>query len=286
MPRVRIENGLNVHYSRAGEGPDLVLIHGIIAHLGNWHYKVVPMLWDSFNVLTYDLRGHGDTEFTETGYTARELAGDLKGLLDALGIERTYVVGHSLGADVALYFAYLYPERVREAVLIEPTVPAMVRILTRQDFKYSHWLADALEKIGVPIPEERRLDGGYMLRKFIDMPVYWGPMKGMPKSEKMKQWMTDLFLTTSLAKDVLDVGELTLENIPRIRTRIHLIHDRDSILWRRSYDFLRKNLPNATTQVIRTGTGDLSHLAPLNAPEVIAESILKALPARERVGVR
>src|SRR5262245_30614797 len=152
MPQVQLASGLNVHYERVGTGPDLIMVHGVVGHIGIWHFKIVPMLWDRFHILTYDLRGHGSTEMTETGYTPTQLAGDLVQLMDALQIERADIVGHSFGADIVLYFAYLYPERVRRAVLIEPLVPATFKLPTREDFEGLEWLAGTLEKVGVNIP--------------------------------------------------------------------------------------------------------------------------------------
>src|SRR5205085_11585007 len=139
----------------------------------------------------------GYTTRTEVGYTPTQLATDLKELLDALDIERVDVLGHSFGADIALYFAYLYPERVRTTILVEPFIPAIGQILTRRDFRHADWAARILIKLGVPIPKEKRLDAEFLLRKAIEMPNKWGPLKDVPKTEAAKQSITDLFLTTS-----------------------------------------------------------------------------------------
>jgi pimeloyl-ACP methyl ester carboxylesterase len=283
MPLVRLASGLNVHYTQVGTGPDLVLIHGLSGHQGNWHFKIVPTIWDKFRVLTYDIRGHGYTEFTETGYTPTQLATDLKELMDHLGIEKAHVAGTSLGADIALYFGYLYPERVNKVVLMEPIVPAVVRIVSRRDFRGAGVVASGLTKLGVPIPKDRRLDPQFLLQKFIEMPVKWGPMKDMPRSEKQKEWLTKLFLTTSVLKDIMEVGDLSQDNLKQYPAQVHLIFDNDSIWWARGYTFLRDNLPHVTYTVLRTDSKEFSHLAPLEMPEIIAEELVEALAEREPV---
>jgi pimeloyl-ACP methyl ester carboxylesterase len=278
LPKIEIANGLNVHYERVGRGPDVVMIHGIGGHLATWHFKIVPLLWDRYNILTYDLRGHGYTQMTETGYTPTELATDLAQLLDALGIEKIDVVGHSFGGDIALYFAYYYPERVNRVVLIEALIPAMAMILTRDDFQRADWAATVLEKMGVPIPEERRFDTGFMLKEAVNMPNKWGPMKGMArKKDRHEDWLEKLYTTTSVLKDALDVGELTREKIPEIQAPVHLIYDSGSLMWHKSFAFLRDNLPNVTWALLETESGQLAHFAPLEKPEMVVDHILNGL---------
>ena len=51
--------GVRMHYQQVGEGPDLVMVHGITGNLAVWHLHIVPELADHFRMLTYDLRGHG-----------------------------------------------------------------------------------------------------------------------------------------------------------------------------------------------------------------------------------
>src|SRR3954467_11401922 len=112
MPKALLESGLKLHYQRVGTGPDVVMIHGLTGNLAVWHLRIAPLLMDRFRLLTYDLRGHGYSDMPPTGYTADDMAGDLLGLLDRLEIERASLVGHSFGADIALYFAHHFPERV------------------------------------------------------------------------------------------------------------------------------------------------------------------------------
>lgn len=282
MARMRLANGLNVHYERLGVGPDLVMIHGMVGTLAAWHLRIVPMLWDHFQVLTYDLRGHGYTEMTETGYKPTELAGDLKELLDELDISKASIVGHSFGADIALYFAFLFPDRVERVVLIEPLVPAVVPIMTKENFQGPDWVADLLETLGVPIPEDRRLDTDYMIKESAKVKNRWGPTKDMLwRSKKGPDDSVErLFMTTSILKDAIDVGDLTLDAIPSIHTPVHLIFDKGSLIWHKSYEYLLDNLPNVTTSVINTSNRKLSHFALFESPDLVAEQIIEALLPR------
>ncbi len=119
MPKIEA-NGINLHYISAGEGPDVVLLHGFLGNLAVWHLYMMPVLRREFKVLTYDLRGHGYSQVTPTGYTAKNMAEDLLGLLDALKINKCTLMGHSYGADICLYFALKHPDRVDKILALEP----------------------------------------------------------------------------------------------------------------------------------------------------------------------
>lgn len=277
MSKIQLSDGATLHYEQVGEGPDLVLIHGIGGNLATWHLKIVPMLWDQYQTLTYDLRGHGYSSMTDTGYTPTDAARDLLELMDQVGIEKADIVGHSFGGDVALYFAYLYPDRVRSIVIIEAAVPVLVPYWT-EDKERAEWAVDLLGRLGIPIPADRRFDGEFVLNEAFKLPNKWGPLKDLPA-----QWTTEkmmkLYGKTSLLKDCAVVGALTKEAIPSIEAPTHLIYDTGSHGWTLSYKFLMENLPNVTGVMVPTEDDELPHFSPLEKPEVVVREILSALQA-------
>jgi pimeloyl-ACP methyl ester carboxylesterase len=107
-------------YREAGEGPPILLVHGLIDSSWTWR-KVAPVLAMRHRVIVPDLFGHGGSAGPAgIDYSLGGHAGALRDLLDDLGLDRVTVVGHSLGGGVALDFAYLFPERVERMVLVSP----------------------------------------------------------------------------------------------------------------------------------------------------------------------
>src|SRR5258706_8468964 len=102
MPKV-LANGIQQHYQMRGEGPDVVLLHGVTSNLAVWYNGVLPVLSSEFRVTAYDLRGHGLSDLTPNGYSSRDMSEDLHGLLDALEIRDAILVGHSFGGAIALH---------------------------------------------------------------------------------------------------------------------------------------------------------------------------------------
>jgi pimeloyl-ACP methyl ester carboxylesterase len=271
MPKVTLPGGLKIHYQRVGQGPDLVMIHGLTGNLAVWHLKIVPLLSDHFRVLTYDLRGHGFSGMPPTGYTANDMAGDLEGLLNELEIERADIVGHSYGADTALYFALRNPERVRQVVAIEAALPALIDLRTRGDWVgWSYW-AEVLEAAGLTVPPEKRCDTDYLLRLSLALPKKWGPLKGLPREPKAFLKLLD---TTTLARDYESVGDLTLENVPKIEAATHLIYT-DGTAFLDTQRYLQAHLPNARS--ILLPPSEWGHFGPLEQPEIVVGHLLDAL---------
>ena len=112
-------DGLGVHYRDwAGAGVTLVLVHGLASTCHIWDL-VAPILARHFRVMALDQRGHGESAKPDGGYDFATVAGDLQRFIEALGIDRPLLVGHSWGGSVALEHAYAHPLAARGLCLID-----------------------------------------------------------------------------------------------------------------------------------------------------------------------
>jgi N-formylmaleamate deformylase len=114
-------NGINVHVFRGGasNGVPIVLLHGITDSGLCWE-RVAVTLTDTYDVIMIDARGHGQSDKPRTGYTYPDHAADVVGVIDALGLDKPVLIGHSMGAATAATVAHRYPEKVRALVLEDP----------------------------------------------------------------------------------------------------------------------------------------------------------------------
>ena len=110
MEKVSV-NGAQIAYTRKGSRKPLVLVHGYPLDHTIWD-EVVPMLANDFDVILPDLRGFGESDVIEEPYKITDMAADIAGLLDQIGIEKTAIAGHSMGGYISLAFARAYPDRV------------------------------------------------------------------------------------------------------------------------------------------------------------------------------
>lgn len=110
-------HGHSVTYLSAGEGPTVVLIHGMTASSEIWR-DVMPRLAEKHTVIAPDLLGHGGSAKPRGDYSLGAYASGIRDLLIALGHESATVVGHSLGGGIAMQLAYQFPERLERLVLV------------------------------------------------------------------------------------------------------------------------------------------------------------------------
>jgi pimeloyl-ACP methyl ester carboxylesterase len=110
-------HGQRVGYRMAGEGPLVVLIHGITSRSDVW-LEVMEDLSEDHTVVAPDLIGHGRSAKPRGDYSLGAYASGGRDLLGLLGFERGTVVGHSLGGGIALQFAYQFPEYTERLALI------------------------------------------------------------------------------------------------------------------------------------------------------------------------
>src|ERR671923_762504 len=110
-------HGHEVVYRRAGEGPAVVLIHGMVNSSKHWE-SVAMQLADAYTVIAPDLIGHGDSAAVRGDYSLGAHACSIRDLLAVIGIDRATIVGHSLGGGVAMQFFYQFPQRTERLVLV------------------------------------------------------------------------------------------------------------------------------------------------------------------------
>ena len=113
MPIARI-NGIDLYYEMHGEGPTVVLSHGVGSNHLHW-WQQIPILSTQFRVITFDHRGFGFS--TDNGRGGAAFVDDLIGLLDHLSVSRVALVGQSMGGFTVAGVASRQPERVSALVL-------------------------------------------------------------------------------------------------------------------------------------------------------------------------
>ncbi|BBX97353.1 alpha/beta fold hydrolase [Mycobacterium lacus] len=113
----RTIHGYQRAFRIAGDGPAILLIHGIGDNSTTWN-DIHAKLAQRFTVIAPDLLGHGKSDKPRADYSVAAYANGMRDLLSVLDIERVTVIGHSLGGGVAMQFAYQFPQLVERLVLV------------------------------------------------------------------------------------------------------------------------------------------------------------------------
>lgn len=133
-------HGHQMGYRMAGEGPALLLIHGIAGSSETWR-EVMPALAERYRVIAPDLIGHGQSAKPAGDYSLGAYASGMRDLLHVLGVTRATIVGQSFGGGVAMQLAYQHPECCERLVLVDSggfgrEVSWLLRFLTLPGSEY------------------------------------------------------------------------------------------------------------------------------------------------------
>jgi pimeloyl-ACP methyl ester carboxylesterase len=169
MPDI-LANSIRIHYQEQGYGIAMIWAHGL---LGTWRVweDTMAFFQNRYRVIGYDARGHGFSEVPDRpeAYSQEIMVQDLRGIMDALAIDRAIIGGHSMGSNVALNFAISYPERCLACILVGAGAGS----------KDSQWrgelmgsFADIVEQKGMVMAAEhaRTLPGWELL---VSNPTLW-----------------------------------------------------------------------------------------------------------------
>ncbi|KAI5083877.1 hypothetical protein GOP47_0000046 [Adiantum capillus-veneris] len=105
-------NGISMHFVEMGEGPVVLFLHGFPEGWYGWRKQIPAFARAGYRAIAPDMRGYGDTSAPEgsNNYTYLHIVGDLVGLLDALQVEKVYLVTHDWGAVIGWQFALFRPD--------------------------------------------------------------------------------------------------------------------------------------------------------------------------------
>lgn len=267
MPKIDV-NGLQLHVQQAGEGPDVVLIHGVTGDLSIWFLCRAMQAWSAAHRVTaYDLRGHGYSDVPASGYTSADHAADVFGLMDAIGCDRACLVGHSFGAVVAAHAAALVPERVEALVLSDPYFPALRHL--EDVSRWGHWQnfrAEA-EEAGVLLSDEYWYDLG----RFFDQVLHLDEQAmlrfrravGLPATNRLLR-----LCQTTCGEDTKAEAGLTAERIAGITAPVLSIYGAESPFLATA-QFLAEQLPSCKSVVLPGAR----HRAPEETPDAFVDAV-------------
>ncbi len=230
----RLATGVRLRYAEGGDptGRPIILLHG---YADSWFSfsRALPYLDPSYHVYIPDQRGHGDSDRPAGGYTFRDFAADVIAFMDAKGIARATLVGHSMGSLIAQHVALAAPERVERLVLVGSATT--VRNEAVLEFRKE------VEKLVDPVPAE-------FVREFQTSVVH----QPAP-SEFMDRVIADSRRVPARVWKAVMAGMLAgdcKEELGRIKAPALIVWgDRDAFFSRAEQDSLAAALPNAVLKI-------------------------------------
>ncbi|MFW9819366.1 MAG: alpha/beta fold hydrolase [Candidatus Thorarchaeota archaeon] len=116
MPSVKVDD-INIYYEIHGEGYPFILLRGLSSSLNSWPPYSIAQFSKHFKNILFDNRGAGRTDIPDGNYSAKMMADDTIGLMDALNIKKAHILGFSMGGCIAQEIVLNYPKRVSKLIL-------------------------------------------------------------------------------------------------------------------------------------------------------------------------
>ncbi|MCH2169964.1 alpha/beta hydrolase [Myxococcota bacterium] len=239
---VVLANGARVNFVQLDhedpEAEDIVMIHGLATNLAFWYLQVAPELNRDYRVTLYDLRGHGRSERTASGYAPEDLARDLEALLDQLGIERAHFLAHSFGGVVALNFACRAEERFLSLLLADSHIGAVREDADREDWDPDGRCRQILDRHDIALDTQDPYFG-YRLLKVVaglrlrgepipeELQGLVNPLSGGCSARTANQWF-QLLDETSAEQELTGNDNLPLERLSELSLPLLAMYGEES----------------------------------------------------------
>jgi uncharacterized protein (TIGR00369 family) len=260
----------DIAYLRQGQGPALMLVHGIPSSSYLWRDVIGP-LSGTFEVLAPDLLGYGDSDKRlDADLSIAAQARYLVAFMESLGIHQAAVVGHDIGGGVAQLIAVDEPQRVARLILIDSVVDSNWPV---------HDIARLKEPVWDQIMVNRDLRDG--LRKGLEAGII---TPGLVTDELVDEWtrpFQDLggrraYLRAARALNNRDLTSRSKHIEEIVAPTLILWGANDKFLEPRWADTLKHKLRDTTVEIIDPG----GHFLPLDRPDAVVEAIMRFLTTR------
>ena len=178
-------NGQSLSVARCGQGPALLLVHGFTDSAACWASLALALQSD-YRLIAYDARGHGLSNRLQGPFSVKDLAEDLIGVVESLGLESAIWVGHSLGAATVAYAAALRPNLPRAIILEDPPYYAQAGKPEETHQQMQAWRAD------LAMLREQPTEAMALIYREKSYPG-WQDVDIMPRAEARSQLDLNIF---------------------------------------------------------------------------------------------
>lgn len=251
-----------LHFQEYGNGPPLVILHGLLGSLDNWH-TLSKIFAGSFRVLAVDQRNHGRSPHSEV-MTYDAMAEDLSHLLDQLHIPSAHVLGHSMGGKTAMQFALSYPNRVDKLIVVD--------IAPREYPRLHDEILDALVSVDLNEATSRQQVDGELSKRIPDFAVRQFLMKNLIRdSVGTFSWKANLEV---LQRNYMEIAREITSPVPFPGPTLFVKGEQADYVLDSDVPMIEELFPNAHVVGVNSG-----HWIHAESPTVFADIVMSFLRA-------
>jgi pimeloyl-ACP methyl ester carboxylesterase len=254
---------MKLHFQEYGRGKPLVILHGLLGSLDNWH-TLSRIFASSYRVLAVDQRNHGKSPHSDV-FTYDAMAEDLTELLDNLKIPSAHLLGHSMGGKTAMQFALSNPKRVEKLIVVD--------IAPREYPRLHDELLDALASINLTAATLRQQVDDELSKRIPDYAVRQFLMKNLTRdSNGTFTWKANL---QAIQKHYAEIARKINSELPFPGPTLFVKGDQAGYVLDSDVPSIKRLFPDV--QIVGVNTGHWIHA---EAPTVFADIVMSFLSGK------
>ncbi|MEB2780860.1 alpha/beta fold hydrolase [Algoriphagus sp. C2-6-M1] len=183
---------MQLNFKKIGSGKPLIILHGLFGSADNW-LTISKDLKDDFTLYLVDQRNHGDSPQSDE-WNYEVMAEDLKELMDNEGLEKAFLMGHSMGGKTAMNFALKYPEKVEKLIVAD--------IAPRYYAVHHHDILEGLNALDLNELQSRKEADEELARSIPEIGVRQFLLKSLGRDTDGFQWKINLPVITEKINEV------------------------------------------------------------------------------------
>ncbi|WP_016950035.1 alpha/beta fold hydrolase [Anabaena sp. PCC 7108] len=262
---------------------NLIMVHGLATNLAFW-YHLAHAFTNTHRVTLFDLRGHGKSSMPKSNYTPKQLADDLKDLMDHLNIKTASLVGHSFGGTVLLHFLAEYPNYADRIILAD--VRSKLFQPLQMPCNWPRWsiLQPALRAAGIDLDENEPEAGYRILTEIAKLQLRTPRGQHIPENQLLSslfplgnstrtasQWLK-LLETTTAWEDLIKSESLIIDQLQLVKLPTLAIYGENSSTLQTAHG-LQKLWPHLHLEIV----DEAGHFFPVSHPQKFITSVQKFL---------
>jgi len=261
--------GVEINYFEGGDGPDLVLLHGMFGDYLDWE-PVLGLLAERFHVVAPDLPGFGESEKPDVAYSGEFFVESLDALFAAIGLQEMVLAGNSFGGQIAMLYALRHPEKVSQLVLVDSggfrEVPEGERAMARTILSRENLLK--MPPVMIPL-----IFSKVFVKESVEKERYLAKQTAKLKAGDYAEYVRALVRSIDLS-----MATNLLEELGKIKCPVLLISGKeDSVVPREQAEEAARRLPAARLEVMEK----CGHMPQLEEAGEFATLVMKQVSKKQ-----
>ena len=247
---------MKLNFKKIGSGPPLVILHGLFGSADNW-YSISRELDKEFTMYLVDQRNHGDSPHAEE-WNYEVMAADLLELLDDEGLDKVFLMGHSMGGKVAMNFAVNHPERVERLIVAD--------ISPRYYPVHHEVILDGLQSINLPEIQSRKEADDELAASIPDFGTRQFLLKSLGRNSDGFYWKINLPV---IVAHIEEVGKALEEDAIYKGKTLFLAGAKSTYIQEKDMESILTHFPKYQLKTI----SDAGHWLHAEQPKAVVEEI-------------